>query len=297
MSKRSKFLVKLIEASGGWEQFLYITLKELCDVLPTIDESTDTLEEAREILEAYEELGKKDQPNQLIPTPQFQKAVENDKGNTVKNVASNGLEPVADLQEPEIDEPVEIKLEDLIFTPPPRVTPESVRRTGRVNIDKDLGGSSGELPISANYKMVDMRSISITTTSNLELGRGSDKNGQVGQIVGQYVSGHVSASGRYRLVFKDNTLGTGLIHYEVISLPIKMTKKQFIEGVAVQNKLDSKRLYVILHQFEKVVIPCSCGREDCFGWRVVDQAEIDEAEAQRKGRIAAIHNEQIVGGK
>ena len=71
---------------------------------------------------------------------------------------------------------------------------------------------------------------------------------------------------------------------------------QFEKAIAAVNNLTVEELRERLDYFEMVYTLCNCGKDDCFGWKIVDQAVVAAAEAQHKGRMAAMRNEQIVGG-
>jgi len=284
----SRVINKLVEASGGWEVFLYKTLREVCDGSPC--GASDVVDEAREILEAYEETGRKGGPDLIIPTPQ--------KIMDVEKVEKSRVTPVIKTMKTEsveVDDIVEIKLEDFISTLPSRTATQPRRLNRKIRVDSDAGECQGVLSIPANYKLVNSRTITITTEGNLELGRVIDRNGLEGQITGQGVSGYISMSGKYKLVFKNTDLGIGLIHFDVVAIPPKMNKNQFEKALALQNGSTVENLRKSLQSFEKAIASCSCGKEDCYGWRVADKAEIEEAEAQRKGRMATIRNANIMG--
>lgn len=297
----SRIINRLVEASGGWEVFLYKTLKGVCKDASALyskpgmlkeKELLEIIEEAVEILEAYEALadGHPDQESKRLVVVNDQSIEEASKPTQPNKYQSHTPVPV------EVIEPVEIKLEDFILTPAPRVSPKPRRLTGKIGISKDAGESQGMLSIPSNHKLVNGQSIIITTEGNLELGRAASKSGLEGQITGQGVRGHVSMSGKYRLVFTDNTLGIGLIHYDVVMIPPKMNRNQFEKALALQNGSTIESLQTALQSFEKVIVPCQCGKEDCYGWKVVTKAEVEEAETQRQGRMAAVRNANTVGG-
>lgn len=310
----SRIIDKLVKASGGWEAFLYQTLKDVCkDVSGLYSKPgmlkeaklVEIMEEAVEILEAYEETIKdrwvdesrkhNGKPNQAVLTPQVQKVVEDNKVEEVVKPKSEGKE----LSDEEVTKGVSksniLKLSDFILTPLDRSTPKPMRLKARVGVGKDVGACSGDLPISANSKIVNSQNLLVTTSSGHQLGSGSGKLGEEGQITGQSVSGHISIRGAYRLVFKDTQLGIALIHYDVVSLPSKLTKKQFEASIAVVNNLTVTELRERLEHFGMVYLPCNCGVESCFGWKIVDQAEVEAAEIKRESRLVAIRNQMNAG--
>ena len=292
----SRVINRLAEASGGWEVLLYKTLKDIC-IIPIGEEDMagDIIEEAREILEAYEALagGSPDQARKVPVVTNNQSVKEIKKPirkiPVIKTMKTESVEV-------EPAEEVEWQLEDIILVPAPRLAPKSKRERAAVRVDKDLGGSQGEIPMRAGHKIVDRQNLLITSTDGLQLGTSSGKSGEEGQIKGQHVSGHVLVNGVYRLVFKDTKLGTALIHYDVITLPTKMTKKQFESAIAARNNLTIEELRERLEHFGMIYTLCNCGKTDCFGWKIMDKAVVEAAEIQRKGRLAAIRNENAAGG-
>ena len=304
MSKKNKLLEKLIGAAGGWEKFLHQTLEELCDAVSAnnfiganrdaVETLEESVEEAKEILEAYEEAGRGDQPNQILSTSQSQKVVEDVSiKETSKPVRATPV--IKTMKTESVEGDVKIKLEDFITTLAPRTPVKPRRLTKKMRIDPDAGECQGVLSVPANYKLVNSQTVTITTEGNLELGRGTDKSGFKGQITGQSVSGHVSMSGKYKLVFKDTNLGIGLIHFDVVAIPPKMNKNQFEKALALQNNSTVESVQAALQLFGKIIVSCQCGKDDCYGWRVANKAEIEEAEAQRKGRMTAIRNANTTG--
>jgi len=286
----SRIINKLAEASGGWEKFLYQTLKEVCGALGDTEAfQFDAVSEAKEILEAYEELAG-GHPDKARKRP----TVVNDQ--SIEEVSTPvRVIPVIKTMKVESVENVEWKLEDIILTPPPRRAPKSKRLKAKISIGADVGGSQGDLPLPARQRIVDRQDILITNRSGQQLGVSNKQEGFQGQISGKHVSGHISVSGAYRLAFKDNTLGSAFIHFNVESIPSKLTSKQFEEAIATVNKLSVEDLRERLEHFGMVYTPCKCGKDDCFGWKIVDQAVLDEAEAKRKARLAAARNESSIG--
>lgn len=194
MSKSNRLLMKMVKASGGWENFLYETLRELCEAIDLTDsdvELCDIVDDTLEIIEAYEE----------------QQGVEDCE--SISKTHNIQLTPT-------------LKTKDLIKSTPksvvkPEVKPEVKprRMSIRVRVEPPLGDSSGELPIPTGCMIVNKEQLTITTSNGMELGRASDD----GQIRGQDVSGHVSNNGKFRLVFKEVNLGTGVINFDVMPIP------------------------------------------------------------------------------
>ncbi len=203
MSKRNKLFDKLVKAAGGWEKFLYQTLKDVCeDLCNGWPEITDTasIEEATEVLEAYEEMvgltsSTPQQPAQ-VPKPQVQQVT-----NEAKPV-TNESEPVS------IPKNIQAKM-----AAKPQARPESM--SGKVLVDSDAGASQGTLAMPPNFKIVHREMLTISTASGIELGRGTP-DGQVKPTTGQGVSGYIKQNGEYRLVFKDAGLGVGIVNYLAI---------------------------------------------------------------------------------
>lgn len=86
-----------------------------------------------------------------------------------------------------------------------------------ISISGGAGGASGQLPEvnkePEGPKVVDRKTIVITSPGGIELGRGhADGNGT---IVGSNVSGVINTSGKYQLVFKDYEDKEALINYSV----------------------------------------------------------------------------------
>jgi len=206
MAKNNKLLMKLINASGGWENFLYETLRELCkDVtglysVDGVNREADLVilvEEVMEIIEAYEEvrLGKISLEESLanLETPPMPKV-------PVSSV------PVA-LKVPAVQQ---------VARPIAQLAVEQPRkRTAKVAVDHEAGWCQGELPIPAGYEVVNKEKLTVTTMGGMLLGQGNED----GQVKGQDVSGQISNYGKYRLVFKETTIGYGLINFEI--QPIK----------------------------------------------------------------------------
>lgn len=203
----SRIINKLAEASGGWEVFLYKTLRGLCkDVsglyskpgLAPERELLELIEEAVEILEAYEETDRRGQPDQIILTPVIR---------TQPQVAvDHGTKLTPTLETKDIVAPTKVES---------KPKPVSRKLHAKVPVDKDVGGSHGELPMPVGFNLVNRDTLTVTTQNGLELGRGSAD----GQVRGQGVTGQVTSSGTYRLAFKDVELGAGVIHYEAALVP------------------------------------------------------------------------------
>jgi len=71
------------------------------------------------------------------------------------------------------------------------------------------------LPVPAGHVLYKREFLTVTTRGGVELGKGSED----GQVKGMDVSGLVTLDGKYRLVFKETNLGTGLIKFIVIQKP------------------------------------------------------------------------------
>lgn len=196
MSKSNKLLMKLIRASGGWENFLYETLKELCKDVTGLYSADGInrelqlavlIEEVMEIIEAYEEqqgVGIKTHNIKLTPTLKVKEL----------NVQAKIAEPVKSV-------------------PLPPLQPQKMK--AKVGIDKDAGWCQGELPIPAGHMIVNKGQLTVTTVTGLEMARGNED----GQVKSQDVSGQISSRGKYRLVFKDVNLGAALINFEMMPAP------------------------------------------------------------------------------
>lgn len=198
----SRIIDKLVAASGGWEKFLYQTLREVCDELAPAGYDAGVggiVDEARDVLKAYEET--KGQPNVVVSTPvvkiQAQAAVEVDE--SAKPAQSDKFESHKSTKSKSAVESAPVPREFKV----------------KVHVDKDAGACQGEVPLPAGYKVVNRRSLYITTLGGAHLGEGSED----GQVKGSNVSGHISVQGKYRLVFKDITLGTALMYFEAVYTP------------------------------------------------------------------------------
>ena len=193
MSKSNKLLLKLIKASGGWENFLYETLREVCQKVSLgslMGDAHSCFYDAQEIIEVYEE-----QRGVLNSTPS--KFPVADLGVQVK------VNPVA---------PTKI-IKPAAPVPVPPLQPKKMKV--KVRIDTDAGWCQGGLPLPADYTIVNKGQLTVTTVSGLEMARGNDD----GQVQSQDVSGQVSSKGKYRLVFKDVNLGVAYINFEVMPTP------------------------------------------------------------------------------
>lgn len=209
----SKLINKLVHAAGGWEKFLYQTLKEVCDVVEngldqhdladcefTIEED---LAEAKEVLAAYEETTKVEGRQIHLPSTKVQpvvvdgsRAVESHKPMD-RHIAGN------------MDAAQRNALANRV---PPKPIRQEKSLAARINVDSEVGGSQGALPVPADCILHRRELMTITTQNGIELGRGSPD----GQVRGQGVSGHVTLDGKYRLAFGDTALGTGLVNYTII---------------------------------------------------------------------------------
>jgi hypothetical protein len=184
----SRIINRLVEESGGWEKFLYRTLKDVI--------AGGIYDEAMEILEVYEETGRvEDQAREHVKVPDV------DVKRPVKNNTHYDTAPAEKEVEPaQVDKP--------------KATPRKMRTV--VRIDKEVGASNGELPIPQGNILTNRNRLEVTTADGtLHLGRSEID----GQIRGKGVRGHISLAGTYRLVFTETKLGTALIQYEVIPGP------------------------------------------------------------------------------
>lgn len=216
----SRIIDKLVAASGGWENFLYQTLKDVCKELTTSREIQKVLidagfgggvvEEAREVVAAYEETIRIGGRPIHMPSSQVQPVVEDDsrvvevRKSMDKNMAGT---PAAAHRD---------RLTNRISPQPisSKPKPQPMSMTARVKVDSEVGASQGELPVPADKVLCHRELLSVTTQGGIELGRGSED----GQVRGQGASGHITLDGKYRLVFTDTTLGIGLINYSVIQV-------------------------------------------------------------------------------
>jgi len=198
MGKRlNKFIEKLIASSGGWEKLLYQTLKDICEEIRVSQKDFEgrpgenAIEEAEEVLAAYEEaIGK---PIQRLGS-QVQPVVE-------------GSSRVVEAHKPAS---LESRVDRKAKLPEPVYHPRHC--TASVNVDDTIGASQGDLPVSLGFELIDRENIIVRTRGGIELGRGSSD----GQVRGKGASGHISLSGKYRLVFTDTSLGVGLVEYYII---------------------------------------------------------------------------------
>lgn len=299
----SRIINKLVDASGGWEAFLYKTLKDVVDKVGEhgfTGEGEDAVKDAQEILEAYEQLddrvleGARKEPVvrcdnivlkeiKVLPSEKTEEVPVQKTFSVVKDAVFTA-------------EDVEWKLEDLVLFPAPRPKSNPKKLTGRIAVDRDMGSSSGELPVPSDHKLVNRELLSITTLDGMRLGEATAKSGEEGQIKSQYVTGHVSVTGKYRLVFADSTLGAAHVVYDVVALPTKVTSKQFEDAVALANKLTVAELQERLKHFGMVYTTCLCGQVKCFGWKIIDKAEVQAVAAERDARISAARNAIAPGG-
>lgn len=258
-----KLLEKLIKKIG-WESVLYETLKELFqNVNPPVDHEErglhvdeDAYEEAKEVLEAYEEYT----GSEIVKAAELPKTdpvmvssgtvpgkVSNSKLAVERSqLYSNGGSKVVGLENntnkesiisfPKRNEEQEI-VSRVVVTLPLSEVPKSnfqLLRTA-VQIDKDLGQSQGILPIPNGCQIINRDKLHITTKSGLFLGRG-EEDGQIKESHSQHVSGYVRANGKYGLVFKDSSLGEAVIHYEV--LPEREPKRLELEMITLPDNED-----------------------------------------------------------
>jgi len=196
----NKLINKLVEAAGGWEKFLYETLKDVCDELDPASYDAGIggiVDEAKEVIAAYEKTIAGGQPTH-IPSPQVQPVVE-DGSKVVEAHKPTTLKE---------NKPITSPVSKLSKSKPMR---KSRAMTARVLVDGEVGASQGELPVPEGHILTNREYMTVETQGGIELGRGSLD----GQVRGQGVSGYVSSNGKYRLVFKDTKLGVGLVCFMV----------------------------------------------------------------------------------
>lgn len=202
MIKKNKLIEKLIRAAGGWEKFLYQTLKEVCeDVRPTVVDAgvtSDVLEEARTVVCMWEEKERTGEPDaetvQPVPLGKTQATAKVEADDSAKSSQPDKFESHKSVEAP-------------------KPVPESF--TMRIRVDEEVGGAQGELPLPQDFKITRRELLNVTTKDGLFLGGGSGD----GQVRGSGVSGHISTYGKYRLVFKDNKLGVACIRFEATYSP------------------------------------------------------------------------------
>jgi len=199
MSKSNKLLMKLIKASGGWESFLYDTLKEVCEEVSNhgfAGPGEDSIDTAKEIIEAYEDYCGEGASEHHISKVSKSISEEAEYQKIASARTDGKITPIGKPVQPEL-----------------KVEPKLMHT--RVGIDKEVGASNGQLPVPAGWRVANKQLI-VISKSGMELGRGSDD----GQILGRGVSGHISNKGDYRLVFKEATLGDAVINYEILPIPL-----------------------------------------------------------------------------
>ena len=247
-----KLLNKLIEAAGGWENLLYQNLKDVVEEarvinnLPGLDEA---LEEAKSVLEAYEERSKS--VKEVI-----EKKVEfrlnipytTEKPQVVEDIIKNESRTEAKLAPPESNGREEITRVTVLL-PAKESKLQSQELRGVVSIDPTIGDCQGMLPIPEGCQIVNRDKMRITTRTGAELGR-PQMDGQVKESAN--VTGRIRTDGRFDLVFKDTKLGEAVIWYEVVGerkpkeQELKMISQfnpdtgswvSFVEGFEVEVKV------------------------------------------------------------
>ena len=191
MGKSNRLLLKLIKASGGWENFLYETLKEVCTEIDLTDVGAslcDTVVGALEIITHYEEVRL-----DKIPPEEVE------------------LIPSAVVR-PERIQPKAVPAAKPVRAPSPPVVP--LKKTVKVGVDSEAGWCQGQLPLPAGYRIVNKERLIVTTTNGMVLAQGNND----GQVRGD-VTGQISNYGKYRLVFKEASIGSGLINFEIMPIP------------------------------------------------------------------------------
>lgn len=190
----SRLISKLVNDAGGWENFLYETLKDVCEKVGQngfTGDGEEAIESANEILAAYSK-----QTN--IPNLSQSPSIKVQKDTTEVSKVKVEDKTVSESEESE-EESEKSPL------PPPRA------ERGILTVDSYAGACQGELTMPDGHLLVHRENIYITTTGGLELGRSTED----GQIRGKGVSGHVNLSGKFRLVFTEADMGTAIMHYQI----------------------------------------------------------------------------------
>lgn len=209
----SKLVNKLVKQAGGWEAFLYTTLKDFhAELISCFEDWTqadlhEELDEVKMVLEAYEK-NKNIASMEQIPSAPVKSVVSDVSKVKVEAKPAIPTEEKAAIENDMVK--VETKEEDAKQPVKKELPPPQAQRAG-LHVDNYAGACQGELPIPAGHIIVNKQLIVVTTKGGIELGVGS----RDGQVRGQGVSGHVSNSGNYRFVFTDVNLGTALIHYQI----------------------------------------------------------------------------------
>jgi hypothetical protein len=249
-----KLLNKLIEAAGGWENLLYQNLKDVVEEarvinnLPGLDEA---LEEAKSVLEAYEERSKsvKEAIEKKVGF-RLNIPYTTEKPQVVEDVIKDESRTEAKSAPPESNGREEITRVTVLL-PAKESKPQPQELRGVVSIDPTIGDCQGILPIPEGCQIVNRDKMRITTRTGAELGR-PQMDGQVKESAN--VTGRIRTDGRFDLVFKGTKLGEAFIWYEVVGerkpkeQELKMisfldagSKKwiSFIEGSAVEVRADT----------------------------------------------------------
>jgi len=220
-----RLLDKFIEKTGGWENLLHETLKDLYSQLvnksPNLE---DTLEEVGEVLEAYKEnlqdiqaaqagmekIGFKSVvPPSISEDPILAEMSREVSSKPESNSALMERKPKINLPEGGRREILRVTTKLPLEGPDPEPTWSKVK----IVVDSSLGSSSGNILLPAGHKIMNRTQLMITTVSGMLLGQGKE----YGQIKGSSsVSGYIKEDGRYDLVFQDTKLGEALIIYQTV---------------------------------------------------------------------------------
>jgi hypothetical protein len=251
-----RLIDKLVKQSGGWETFLYQTLKDVVEEAivinnpPGLDEALD---EAKSVLEAYEErsksvkeaIEKKVEFRLNTPSATEKLRVVEEAGKVVDESRTE-----AKLAPPESNGREEITRVTVLL-PAKESKLQSQELRGVVSIDPIIGDCQGILPIPEGCRIVNRDKMRITTRTGAELGK-PQIDGQVKESAN--VTGRIRTDGRFDLVFKDTKLGEAVIWYEVVEegkpkeQELKMisfldasSRKwvSFIEGSVVEARADT----------------------------------------------------------
>lgn len=255
-------LDRLIERAGGWENYLYQTLRRVYSCSININNSPnlqEALEEAKDVLDLYEEHvagGVKEVQKAPFTTTRFPGkehlsnvsqdpiVVESSKVVDESRTEAKSTPPLESNGREEIT-----RVTVLLPAKESKSQPQELR--GVASIDPTIGDCQGVLPIPEGCQIVNRDKVRITTRTGAELGRAQTD----GQVKGsENVTGRIRTDGRFDLVFKDTKLGEAVIWYEVVGekkleeRELKMisfldanSKKwiSFIEGSEVEVKADT----------------------------------------------------------
>ena len=246
-SSNKRLLYKLIERAGGWENYLYQTLKDVCAEVDLSDVTelshletnnmVEVIEGAKDILEAYEENLKDIKAAETgmekmgFKVPYTTTGRFIDKGSSANSDQAVIYKIGDDLNKSVVEDVIkdesrtEAKPAPLesngreeitrvtVLLPAKESKPQPQELRGVVSIDPTLGDCQGMLPIPEGYQIVNRDKMRITTRTGAELGR-PQMDGQVKESAN--VTGRVRTDGRFDLVFKDTKLGEAVIWYEVV---------------------------------------------------------------------------------